>query len=320
MTPFHRARRGAGARPAWRRRLTRIKRTIRNSNIAISILDLAGLWRTRDRRSQRMTQDWGLNTAARDFRLIVSLTTHPARMKSVVRTIETILAQTLLPDQIVLYLATDEVASRHDLPRSLLHLETRGLSIEFIENVRAHNKYRHAVTNYPDALIVTVDDDIIYPADLLETLYESYRKYPRAISAMRGHRLCFDQNVLLPYNEWEWNTRHTDEPSMDILATGVGGVLYPPGILPPDALCIDSIRRVALAADDIWLKFFQIRDGVPVVLAGARKAKLTTLPGSQQGSLSVQNVGAERNDIVIRSCMEHLGYTDDDLRRVVQDR
>ena len=51
--------------------------------------------------------EYGVTTEKRDTRLIVSLTSFPARIKTVHQTINTLLRQTVKPDHIILWLSED---------------------------------------------------------------------------------------------------------------------------------------------------------------------------------------------------------------------
>ncbi len=224
------------------------------------------------------------------------------------------------PDRVILVLASDEFEAKTDLPKEYEQLEKRGLTIVFMENLKPHKKYHYAMMNHPDNIIVTVDDDVFYPENLLETLVASYMRYPSAISARRAHRMLFGDGKLLPYNEWEGESEYTNKPALDLIATGVGGVLYPPNcLLAYEDLLFNNeiVKKTALSADDIWLKFIALQCGVPIVIAGEKYRYLSVIPGSQNTALYHTNVGEMRNDIAIRNCMALFGLNDTNLRSLV---
>ena len=95
-------------------------------------------------------------------RLIVSLTSYPARIQYVPQVLDTLLAQTRPADEIVLYLSGDQFPGREsDLPEALRTAASGGkLRLRFVPgDLRPHKKYFYAFRDYPDAYIVTVDDD-----------------------------------------------------------------------------------------------------------------------------------------------------------------
>src|SRR5690606_29967954 len=107
--------------------------------------------------------------------VIVSLTSFPARINLVHIAIKSLLNQSKRPKKIVLWLG-DEFFPHGEktLPKSLLELKQFGLEIEFCRDLGAHTKYFYAFQKYPNNLIVTVDDDIIYPRNLLKVLLNTH--------------------------------------------------------------------------------------------------------------------------------------------------
>ena len=77
------------------------------------------------------------------------------------------------PDAIILYLDDDV----EELPDSLRKLEKYGLQIEWRPGrIKPHKKYYYAIKEHPDDIVVTVDDDVMYPAELIESLYKTHRR------------------------------------------------------------------------------------------------------------------------------------------------
>ena len=149
---------------------------------------------------------------------------------------------------------------------------------------------------YPEAIIITVDDDIWYPQDLIEKLLYSYLRYPFAVSAMRARRIAFDQaGNIAPYIEWDQENKTVGLPSYCLLATGVGGILYPPHCMHRELFNIEAIKTLCLYADDLWLKVMQILNGTPVVIADT-PFTLQYIDGTQENALWRSNITESRND------------------------
>ena len=100
--------------------------------------------------------------------IIVSLTTHGRRIYEVYLAIESIMQGSRKPDRIVLWLSSD--IQGVSLPLTLLKQMKRGLIVKFTEDIGPYTKLVPALTEYPDSVIVTIDDDILYPYDTLELL------------------------------------------------------------------------------------------------------------------------------------------------------
>jgi hypothetical protein len=250
-----------------------------------------------------------LNDINRSHYIVVSLTSFPARFGTLHFALKSILNQRMKPDVIFLCLTKDEVNDEMELPQSVLELKKYGLQIYFADdNLKPHNKYFYAMKLYPNSLVITVDDDNMYDKSLIADLYHSFLKYPSAVSARRVHKIIKDEkNVTLPYHKWRYEYKKKTTPSLDLLATGVGGVLYPPGLLPSETFDADKIRELCLNADDIWLKFMELKNNIPVVWVKGRRVHPLTIKKAQKFSLQKNNFHKNMNDKYIESLQEYFG-------------
>lgn len=235
-----------------------------------------------------------------DKHCTVSLTSYKKRFSTLPLCLESLFAQTFSYDRIVLYLDKDE--NLNDLPDEIKYFKDLGLKIiQVDDNLECHTKYFYAMNDYPDDLIITVDDDGIYNRHCLEKLYLSYQRYPNAISANRVHRICFnDKGILKPYLEWDFEYTSILEPSMNLFATGVGGVLYPPHILPQLTFDKRLIKEFCLYTDDIWLKFMEFINHIPVVYTGMYPPHPKQIAGTEENGLFQYNKANGINDLCIK--------------------
>lgn len=243
-------------------------------------------------------------------RLIVSLTSYPHRIGTVAQCLETIYAQTHKADQIILWLAEEQFPGKEaDLPQDLLTLiQQQRLCVRWCDDLKPHKKYFYAMQEYADDLIVTIDDDLIYPKDMLAALYKSYLQYPEAVSALRTHLIVVSESDrILPYNAWPQETDACIyEPCMQLIATGGAGTLYPPNLLHHAFFDKAAIMENSPMADDLWLKAAQAIANVPVVLARPYEP-LQFLPNSQEEALFHTNVKGNQNDVQL---MKIIAWTD----------
>ncbi len=227
-------------------------------------------------------------------KITVSFTSYPARIEKCASVVGNLLDQTLRPDRIVLYLWEGDFPGREgDLPRELRTLADDGtITLCWCgSDLRPHKKYFYAFRDFPDDIIVTVDDDLRYSRQLLEMLFLSYLAFPGAVSAVRAHWIMPDMSGhIAPYDQWLAScTGCLHEPSMRLLATGGAGALYPPHLLRCDLLSEELIRETAPAADDLLLKGLELVSGVPVVLA-CDDPRLRMIDGTQDEALWQTNV------------------------------
>ncbi|GGG53079.1 hypothetical protein [Bizionia arctica] len=246
-----------------------------------------------------------------DSNVIVSLTSFPARIDIVYLVIKSILNQTVRPNKIVLWLGIEQFPDGvESLPISLLELRPLGLDIEFCEDIKAHKKYYFAFQKYPENLIVTVDDDVIYPKDLLKVLLETHKRYPNSVVANRVRYMKKDGDSYVPYREWKINKVKDAEPSKYIFSTGVGGVLYQPSFFKKSFFDLEGIKKTDCRNDDIWLKAGQIANNIPVVFTNYYYNPLIEIPDSQKESLFSNNVFEADNDRQIIEIFDYFGITE----------
>lgn len=228
--------------------------------------------------------------------ILISLTTYPERYPAVVKTLKSLSLQTMKPDKIVVSIFEDDGI----LPE-LKELERYGIEFNIIpENLKPHNKYFYTMQKYSEYDIITVDDDCYYSKDLVSSLWNKHKEYPKCVCARRVHKMLWDtQGRLKKYDSWAQDWSHMKKPSMDLLATGVSGVYYPAHILPLETFNAENIKKSALLADDIWLKAMELKDEIPVVWVANRMSSPPDVEGTSQVGLYINNVYGNRNDVII---------------------
>ena len=109
--------------------------------------------------------------------IIVSMTSWKKRITNVKYVVSSILQCTYKPDKIILNLSTDEFQDKH-IPIDLKLLEKYTIfEINWVkENTKAFKKIIPTMELYPDSIIISIDDDIIYPRLFIETILDSYKK------------------------------------------------------------------------------------------------------------------------------------------------
>lgn len=221
----------------------------------------------------------------KDF--IICLASYEKRINTIHLCLESLFNQTVKPKKIILYL-DDSVKN---LPKEINQFCRKGLIIIRVSSIlKSHNKYYYSFKKYSKYVIITVDDDCIYEKDLCYHLMNSYKKYPNCVSASRVHYIMFDkENEIMPYQNWIFECNKISSPSMKLFATGVGGVLYPPKLMPKETFNVKNIIALSLGADDIWLKFMQIINHIPVVWSGQNPQHPIPIEGTKEVGLYITN-------------------------------
>ncbi len=209
----------------------------------------------------------GITNEKREKNIIISLTSFPERMHDVKYTLYSLLNQTLKPNKIILWLADSQFPNKEkDLPKDVLKLKGNGLSIEWCEDLKSYKKLIPALQKYSEAVIVTVDDDIYYRENWLETLYNEYLQNPDMIHCHRAHLIKIDEDsgdIDINYGNWQYCISNV-EPSFKNFATGCGGILYPPNSLYKDVVNTKLFEKLSPTADDIWFWAMAVLNGTKI--------------------------------------------------------
>ncbi len=256
----------------------------------------------------------GLNQCRRRPPLIVSLTSYPPRFDSVFLTIESLLNQNLRPDKIILWLAQEEVAQK-PLPLSLTKLKARGLEIRIIkENIKSYKKLIYTLAEFSHCLIVTCDDDFIYPTWFLRDLYRSYQQHPDCISAYRGWVMKWQSNQqdtqqLMPYVQWGNPNQTNKIPSDTLFPTAGAGALYPPNTLN-EKVTDRVFMQLCPFADDIWFKAMSLLNHTKVVMVKDKSIDFPNIniKNSQAQTLWQNNI--HKNDYQLRQVFDYFKLHD----------
>lgn len=230
-----------------------------------------------------------------DKTVIVSFTTFPARMKTLPIVIESLFRQTVKPDRIILWLADTQYPDKNNVAAHLKTFIEQGLEVKYCDDLRSHKKYYYTMKENPEAIVVTVDDDIIYPEDMLEKLLKAHRKYPNCIVANRAHKMKFCNNKPLPYSKWESKVQKSTKPDIALCPTGCGGVLYPPKCLDQKVYEKEIFMDICKYADDLWLKCMSYLNGTKIVLSESDIPEVIDVIGNKNNGLAKINVVGNQN-------------------------
>lgn len=241
------------------------------------------------------------------MKIIVSLTSYPPRIDSVYKVVESLYQQTIPADKILLYLSLDEFPKvEAELPETLTRLVGHGgFELRWVQrNLKSHKKYYYALQEYQDAVVITVDDDKIYANTMVADLIKSYQRFPYAVSARAARIMLRRAETLELYCKWQQGKHleeYADIPRMDLCALGVGGICYSASLVNEDWFDLESIGKTAANCDDLWLKYHEIINGIPVVYTKPSQNDIT-IEGSQIYRLTDQNLYGGEND----RCMDEL--------------
>jgi len=218
-------------------------------------------------------------------------------------TIKSLKLQTMRPDRIVLWLYEPDAEK---LPRSVLGLIDDIFQINTVDrNLRSFTKLIPSLQEFPEAHVVTADDDVYYPPHWLEKIVHCYDTTRAGPVGWRGHLIRTDASGLpAKYAKWQHNVPAAMK-SQRLMLTGVGGILYPPGVFPPEVMNADTFLHLCPTADDLWF-YFMLRRNNQVCRTIGKPSRIYNWRGSQSNKLWSQNARGG-NDDALRNLIEEFG-------------
>jgi hypothetical protein len=224
--------------------------------------------------------------------VIVSLTSFEKRLDVADLPVRSLLAQKNKPEKIILWLHD---TLRNKIPKKLSELVGPVFSIEFSDWDSPHLKLVRTLEKYPESLVATVDDDLIYRDAWLTKLYREHLGKPEHIISNQTRLIRYGQdNNVLPYAQWPTNY-DPEIGGRQILPIGSAGALYPPGSLDDRFGDVALFLKLAPKADDLWFKAMSLLKGTPSAQAAERPKSPIPIMGSQTVSLKKENIDQDRN-------------------------
>lgn len=258
------------------------------------------------------SQKSGTTDQKREQKIIVSLTSYPKRIGTIFLTIETLMRQSVKPDEIILWLAESQFPNGiADLPENLLRLQKRGLTICFCDDLRSHKKYYYALQEYAKELVILADDDMFYPRDTIQKLLKMHKMWPDDICCMTAQ--VMEPGFRTVPSLWrnprldEHELQHTDQ----IQAFTGSGTLIPPNAIPGEAFDKDLFQRICSHADDLWVTFMAHKNGTKITTMRTWRPFPICIYGTAEGSLYYINGEGKQNDIQWQNLLDYYGVEDD---------
>lgn len=218
----------------------------------------------------------------RSERIVVSLSTIPSRAGHLRSVLNSLLDQSVSADRIVLALPSH--SARENIPypsESDLDLPP-GVDVISAKDVGPITKLLPTLAIEPDAIIVVVDDDVIYPYHFLETLLDAHRAHPHSALAYRGVRI--DPARAFVDLEHVFASGISVTQKVDIIF-GTWGYLLPPGALDDEVFNVADDGNPLRWVDDVWVSGHLARRGVERLIVPATELPIETL-SSMRVSLS----------------------------------
>lgn len=214
-------------------------------------------------------------SAEKKHTVIISLTTSPARIHTIQKTLECLLNQSLVPDKVVLnlphvYKRTQTKFAQ--IPRFIT--DNAKIHVNFTEDIGPATKILPTVElekMNPEALILSVDDDHYYPPDFLRVFVDVFDSIGKDVVITNsfqlpsGERICTDKDSARCF----WRVS---------MLEGFAGVLYKQKYLADidkSILMDPKTANACYRGDDYYLSNHINKKKIPIVtLDGTARAAL----------------------------------------------
>lgn len=172
----------------------------------------------------------------RSLKLIISLTSSPTFMYNIHYCLYSLLTQTCRADKVILWLNKKEFPNlEKNLPKKVIKLKNYGLVIKWYEDIENYKELIPTLKKYPNDIIITAKDNIFYPKNWLEQLYNEYDG-----ENIIAHRVKeIKTNIYGRFVPSSWKIKkliEKEKPSIINFPDAKGGVLYPPNSIHSDIL------------------------------------------------------------------------------------
>ncbi len=252
--------------------------------------------------------------------VVVSMTSFPEAIPYAVNAVRSILNGSVLPDKVVLYLTFAQFGEG-GIPQDLRELSEKNPIFEvrnYDRDIRSYRKLIPALKDFPEAVIVTVDDDVAYHKHMLRDILRLHAQLPHAVLAHRAKLMKPGK----PYRQWrKYRWYHFLFKRLHCsylnIQTGVGGVLYPPHALKQEMLDVDLFTKIAPTTDDIWFWAAAVANGTPIVPVPFGHNKPRGVGKPRELSLKTTNfkTGTDRNAAALKAILEQFPGIEDRLHQ-----
>lgn len=203
------------------------------------------------------------NSLKRQKKILVSLSSYKNRFKKLILSLKSIFNNSMKPSKVVLTILNEDFLFFKKKLKKMFNNDSIELIVTNID-LLSHNKYFEVMKKYRDYAIIIISDDLIYTSDLIKSLYDSYVKNPNCIHARCVNKFMYENNNVLPYEEWLKEYTFEFNPSFYLSSVSRGGVLFPPNILNISDDNINDIYK-CINEEEIYIKYLSLKRNIKII-------------------------------------------------------
>ena len=246
-------------------------------------------------------------------RVVVSFTTMPDRIRHIEPMLNSMLDQSVRPDAIFLNVPdrSRRTGAEYAIPSQLEQVESLeirrcghdwGPATKLIPTLLSETD--------PDTIIIVVDDDQVYPREMIETFLAHEQNLPDAALCARGFRVPFQMHH--PLRNTSYGTK-LDAPCEAEIMQGSAGFLVKPRLFTPRLYDYEDAPDAAMMVDDVWIAGNLARNGVRRLVVPFYNvfARIETIGARRTRSLSHnENRDHINNDTMYRYFQDYWKLVD----------
>lgn len=118
-------------------------------------------------------------------KIVVTLTSFGKRLSNIPVVLNSIYSQTTIPDIVVLNLASEDSVPGNVMEYIIQH----GVEIHRVLDTKVYKKLIPTLKRYPEAVVISIDDDFLYPKGMIEDFLRIHKKYPNF--PVSGNRVVY---------------------------------------------------------------------------------------------------------------------------------
>ena len=241
--------------------------------------------------------------------IIISFTTIDSRIDHIKPMIDSLLEQTIQADKINLYVSQEKGVlnngiEKNQIPEFITELvNLKKINLIFTKDLGPHTKLIPCLKEHwnQDCIIITVDDDRIYPNNLVEIFYENYLR-ENCIIAYRSKKMVFENSDLLSIKKYRIWPNKAQGKDLYNFALGVDGVLYKPEFFTEDVFDAQGIMYSA-SEDDVWFNLIRLIKKIPVF---AIKEDLEIKSIEIKNKINLWSHNKKNNNQLIQTTLKYL--------------
>lgn len=113
------------------------------------------------------------------------MTTYNKRIGNIPTVLDTIYAQTVIPDLVVINLAYEEVVP----DKVQNYINAHNIEVNRVPDTKVYKKIVPTLKKYPNDCVINIDDDKLYPPEMIADFMDIHKKHP--YNPISGNRQVF---------------------------------------------------------------------------------------------------------------------------------